>query len=103
MDILTSSPDKEAGAESVKKWRGGYGWINGRWRVLELAVDIRKAAPGKGGRCLPIGMLRSSRPKGGSTTPTKRRTVATGRAAWSGGNDPHDRPPPENHVRRVLR
>jgi hypothetical protein len=49
---------------------------------LELAADNREAAPGKGARYLPISMMRSSRPKGGQTTPTTRRIVATGGAAY---------------------
>jgi hypothetical protein len=44
-------------------------------------------------------------PRGGITTPTERRTVATGGAACSGGNYPEDQLENnelENHVRRVL-
>jgi hypothetical protein len=76
--------------------------MSDKWRVLELAADSRKAAPGKGTRCSPTRMFRSSRPKGGSTTPLGRSTCATGGAAWSGGSDPQDQPPPKKSLRRVC-
>jgi hypothetical protein len=40
-------------------------------------------------------MMTSSRPKGGGTTPSMRRTVATRGAAMSSGGDPQDLLPPE--------
>jgi hypothetical protein len=77
-------------------WRRRYGWIGGRWRVLELVADNREAAPGKGARSLPTSLLRSSRSKRGQhDTSIERRTVATGGASWSGGSDPQDQPPPK--------
>jgi hypothetical protein len=41
-------------------------------------------------------------PRGANTTPSEKRTFATGGAAWSGGTDPHDMPLSENSVQRVL-
>jgi hypothetical protein len=62
--------------------------LSGRWRAFEVAADNREAAHGKGARCLPTSMVWSSRPMGDNTPPTTTRTITTGGAAWSGGNDP---------------
>jgi hypothetical protein len=64
-------------ARRVRTDKGGLG-------VLEIAADSREVL-GKAARYSSISMLTSSRPKGGSTTPTSRRTVATEVAARSSG------------------
>jgi hypothetical protein len=48
----------------VKKWREGNGRVSGGLRMLELAVESREAALGKGARYTSTGMLTSSSPKG---------------------------------------
>jgi hypothetical protein len=66
-------------------WLGGHGRISGGTRVLELAAESREAALGYGARSTSTSMLTQSRPKWGITTPTTRRTIATGGAAGLGG------------------
>jgi hypothetical protein len=61
-------------------WRRGYGWISGRWRVLKLAAESREAAPGKGARCSPTVMLRSSRPKEGQHDTNREEDCRDGRS-----------------------
>jgi hypothetical protein len=43
--------------------RGGYGWISGGTRMLEVAAESREASLGYGARSTLINMLTSSRPK----------------------------------------
>jgi hypothetical protein len=53
--------------------------------VLQLAAESLEATHGYGACSTSTDMLTSSRPKGGSTTATPRRIVATGGAARFGG------------------
>jgi hypothetical protein len=54
--------------------------MSGRWRVLELAADSREASPGKGARCLPTNVLRSSRPKGERHDASREEDCRDGRS-----------------------
>jgi hypothetical protein len=65
------------------------------------AAESRKATLGYGARSTSTSMLTPSRLKGGSMTPSARRTVAMEGAARSSGGGPHDEPPEENQVRKV--
>ena len=66
-------------------WRGGYGRISGGLRMWELAGESREATLGYGAHSTSTSVLAPSRPKGGGTTITARRSVATGGVARSSG------------------
>jgi hypothetical protein len=103
LNTLIYSPDKEAGAVFVKidlarrtrtdkrcvegvgasVGQPGSSSREGRSLLVNQHVDVKLTQGGK------------------SPTPTAGRTLATEGAARSGGCDPHDQPPEENHVRRV--
>jgi hypothetical protein len=84
-------------------WQRGYGRINYMWRVLGLAVDIHETTLGKGSHRHSTSMyVDVETTRGGSTTPSKRRSVATRGAVWSSGGDSQHQPPSETHVRRAL-
>jgi hypothetical protein len=70
-------------------------------RVLELAAENREKALVHGARSTSTTLLTPSRPKEDNMTTSVMRTIATGGAARSSGNDPEDLPPPKNPVRRV--
>jgi hypothetical protein len=61
----------------------------------------REATLENGARSTSTNQLTSSRPKGGQHDTNTEEDCRDGGAARSCGGDPHDQPPPENHVRRV--